>query len=298
MINYIILIISTLIATSKALLCKAGGSDNITKKDTMLLNFKVFFVAFLCSLIFVINNLSQLFSISSFSLALSVFFAISVTVTQIAQMKAMGNGPASIVTLIYSSAFLIPIIYSLFALKESVSLAQWGGIVLLILSLVLSIFKREDKRVLKCWLPSALLSMLCSGISAIIQKIHQSSAYSDEIYIFLVCCLFFSSVFTGAAYLLTSKPKDEERKFVSIQKVQLRKNVLPLSLGICVGVLNYLNLMLSGKLPSIILFPTYNVGSLLLVSIISFILFKQKTTGAQRLGFLLGVIAILIIGLL
>ena len=51
MIYCLILIISTLIATSKALLCKVIGSENTTKKDTMLLNFKAFFVAFFSRLL-------------------------------------------------------------------------------------------------------------------------------------------------------------------------------------------------------------------------------------------------------
>lgn len=298
MIYYLILIISTLIATSKALICKVLGSGNTTKKDIMLLNFKTFFVAFLCSLIFVINDSSQLFSISTFSIVLSILFAVSVTVTQIFQMKAMGKGPASIVTLVLSSAFLIPIIYSLFALDESVSIAQWGGIALLAVSLVLSIGKKEDKRALKSWLPASLIAMMCSGISAIIQKNHQSSVHSDEIYAFLVCCLFFSTVFTAVAYLLTSKVDKKKETTVSINKEKLRRFILPLSLGVCVVALNYFNLMLSGKLPSVIHFPTYNVGSLLLVSVISFIIFKEKMKPIQKIGFSFGVISILIIGLL
>lgn len=298
MITYIFLILATLIATSKALLCKALGSENTTKKDTMLLNFKAFFVAFLCSLMLVADNLSQLFSISLFSITLSILFAASVALTQIMQMKALGNGPAPIVTLIYSSSFLIPIIYSLFALNESVSYAQWGGVVLLAVALVLAVWKKEGKRALKSWLPASLITMLCSGISAIIQKNHQSSVHSNEVFPFLVYCLFFSTAFTALAYLLTSKTENKKRKLVSIKKEQLRRVVLPLCLGVCVVVLNYLNLTLSGKLPSVIHFPTYNVGSLLLVSVISLIAFKEKTTSTQKLGFVLGVVAILIIGLL
>ena len=60
MIYYFILIISTLIATGKALICKIIGAGNTTKKEKLLFNLKAFFVAFLCSLIFIISNLSQL----------------------------------------------------------------------------------------------------------------------------------------------------------------------------------------------------------------------------------------------
>ena len=298
MIYYTILIISTLIATGKALICKIIGAENTTKKEKLLFNLKAFFVAFLCSLIFIISNLSQLFTISTFSFVLSIIFAISVTFTQIAQMKSMGNGPASTVTLIYSTAFLIPIIYSFIALNEDISIAQCLGVLLLAVALVLSVWKKEEKRELKRWLPAAILSMFGSGISAIIQKSHQNSVYSDEIYIFLVYCLFFSTIFTSVAYRFTKKTNEHENAHTNENRKLLIKFIMPLCFGVCIGILNYLNLMLSGKLPSVILFPTYNVGSLLLVSITSFVIYKERTTGVQKVGFCMGVVAILIIGLL
>ena len=297
MIYYIILIIATLIAAGKALMCKAIGAVDTTKKEKLSLNLKAFFVAFCCSLLFVANDISQIFSISTFSFVLSILFAISVSVTQIAQMKSMGNGPASIVTLIFSSAFLIPIIYSFIALSEEVSIAQWIGVALLAVALTLSVWKKEEKKSLKCWLPAAIIAMICSGTSAIIQKNHQSSIYAEEIYAFLVCCLFFSTIFTGVAYLLTRETAEEKNAKVKNKK-KLVELVLPLCLGACSAILSYLNLMLSGKLLSVVQFPTYNVGSLLLVSIISFVFYKEKTTHIQKIGFCLGIVAILIIGLL
>ena len=298
MIYYTILVITTLIATGKALMCKIIGAETTTKREKLLLNFKAFFVAFLCSLIFIINNISQLFSISLFSFVLAIVFAISATLTQLAQMKSMGNGPASIVTLIFSTAFLIPIIYSSIALNEGVSIPQWLGVLLLAVALTLAVWKKEEKKSLKLWLPAAILAMICSGTSAIIQKTHQNSAHSEEIYGFVVCCLFFSTVFTAVAYLLTKETIEHENVNINKNKKLLVKLIMPLCLGACTGTLNYLNLMLSGKLPSVIMFPTYNVGSLLLVSLISFVVFKEKTTGVQKIGFCMGVVAILIIGLL
>ena len=297
MIYYLLLILTTLIATGKALLCKAIGTEKISKKEKMLLNSKSFFVAFLIAVVFIIDKLPQLFSISLYSLILSICFAISLTVTQLMQMRAMGNGPASTVTLIYSSGFLIPIIYSLIFLSERVSFAKWIGVALLLIALVLSVAKKEEKKSLIFWLPAAIISMLGSGISAIIQKNHQSSQYSEEIYVFIVYCLFFSTVFSFVAHLLFKKPSEEKREIAKKQLI-LSKLILPLCLGVCVVLSNFLNLILAGKLPSVVLFPIYNVGSLLLVSLISFVIYKEKATATKSVGFCIGVIAILIIGML
>ena len=47
--KYLILAISTLLATGKALFCKALGTGQYSKRETAILNFKALFVAFICS---------------------------------------------------------------------------------------------------------------------------------------------------------------------------------------------------------------------------------------------------------
>ena len=137
--------------------------------------------------------------------------------------------------------------------------------------------------------------MLGSGANAIFQKTHQYSAFADELQFFLVYSLFFSSLFTGIASLAIRKNGEDEPTLSKKQQV-IKKVVVPLCLGICVGLLNFLNLSLSGKLPSIILFPVYNVGSMLLSSLISALIYKDKPTKRQGIGFAIGIVAILIVG--
>ena len=295
--NALLLVISTLMSTGKAVFCKAVGAGGKTKKERALLNFESLFVAFLCSLLFIIRDLRGLFEISGFSFILSIFFGLSVAFTQIMQSKAMGGGPSSTVTLIYSSGFLIPIFYGLIFWSESVSIFQWVGITLLVCSLILCVAKKEKRRKLSAWLPFALLAMLGSGANAIFQKTHQHSEFSSEISYYLVCCLFFSTLFTSLTYLFTKMDTAEEKRSTEKRGI-FRKLILPLSLGICIGALNFLNLYLSGKLPSVILFPIYNVGSMLLISLICALVYKEKMSVFQKIGFAVGIVAILIIGLL
>ena len=263
----------------------------------MELNLKAFFVALLSSLLFVIPQLDGLFKISGFSFVLSIFFGISSAVTQIMQTKALGNGPTSTVTLIFSCGFLIPIFYGLAFWDEAVSLPQWAGVILLVVSLTLSIGKSEQRGKRLVWIPFAVIAMLCSGASAVLQKTHQYSEFSKEISFFLVYCLFFSTVFTGLAFLLTKGETKKEAKNLNKKRAFLEKMLLPVCLGAFAASLSFLNLTLAGKISSVIQFPTYNVGSMLLISILSAIIYKDKTTRRQNIGFLIGIVAILVIGL-
>ncbi len=201
MINYLILALATLSATGKALFCKVLGVGGYSAKQTLLLNCQSFFVAFACSLLFAINDVQKLFAISAFSLVLSAFFGLSVAATQILQAKAMGSGPASMVTLIYSCGFLLPILYGLAFWEEHVSLFQWLGVGLLVIVLLLIIEKRTEKVALIKWLPFAVAAMLGSGANAIFQKTHQYSDFAEELPFFLVYSLLFSAIFTGIAFM-------------------------------------------------------------------------------------------------
>ena len=297
MTNYLILLLSTLLAMGKSLFCKALGTGSYTKKENALLNFKALLVAAVCSLLFIINKMEQLKSVSSFSLTLSVIFGFTVAMTQIMQAKAMGNGPTSVVSLIYSCGFLIPIFYGLIFLQEEVSVFQWLGVGLLIVALYLIVYNGDKIQKTLIWLPFAVLAMLGSGTNAVFQKIHQLSEFKDELQIFVACSLFFSASFTGILSLLIKDSGENKVERTIKQKIQ-KNIVIPLGLGICVGLLNFTNLFLAGKLPSVIHFPIFNVGSMLLASLISAIIYRDMPTKRQSAGFAIGIVAILIIGIL
>ena len=146
MIYYFLLALSTAAAASKALLCKALGVGTYSERQTILLHFRSLLIAACCSLLFVIGDIHQLFEISAFSLVLSVFFGLSMAITQVFQAKAMSKGPASMVSLIYSCGLLLPIFYGLLFWDEHVSPFQWVGVSLLFVVLILMTEGKGKKR--------------------------------------------------------------------------------------------------------------------------------------------------------
>ena len=67
--------------------------------------------------------------------------------------------------------------------------------------------------------------------------------------------------------------------------------------GICIGVVSALNFMLAGRLDAVIQFPIYNIGSIVLVSLGGLLFYKEKLGRMQFLGFGIGCVAILFIGI-
>lgn len=293
---YFLLILSVVTASGKALFGKAIGNHSTTFKQTLLLNFQSFSVSLVCAILFTVHKIGSIFTVSPYTIILALIFSVSVTATQITQSKAMSMGASSSVSLIYSFGFTVPIIYGLFVWKETVSVFQYVGLALLIVALVLIVYKREksEKKGLS-WFVLALLAMLGSGINGIIQKTHQLSSFSGEIDLFLLYTMLFSTVLTGIATLIV---KDKTRTTEQNPVPLWQRIVLPIGMGVCVCALNFINLYLSGKLPSVVFFPIYNIGNLLLTTVVSAIIFKDKTTVIQNIGLGVGIAAILIIGLL
>ncbi len=291
-LNYFLLAVATLSASGKAIFCKLVGSAK--GRRAFFVNFESFSVAFLVSLIFAADELKNISEISLFSVLLAVAFGFSVAFTQFTQMKAMNTGSPSLTTLIYSSAFLIPIVFSYFAWDNPISPWQIVGIVILIAALCLIIIEPGKKRAGKIWLIFTALATLGSGANAILQKTHQNSTHSSEIKLFLVLALLFSALFSLILYLI-SKPDEKAPKK---EKASLPALLSPILLGVTVAFLNFVNLKLAGVLPAAIQFPIYNVGSLILTSIVSVICFGEHLAKRKIIGYTVGIGAILMVGLL
>lgn len=294
--NYLLLALATLASSGKALFCKLAGASRGRK--VFLANFEAFSVAFVAALIFSANELPSIFNISLFSFLLAPAFGFSVAFTQLTQMKAINKGPASLTTLIYTSGFLIPIIFSYFAWGDPISVFQIIGIAFLLVSLALIVLEPSGTKINVAWILFTLLATVGSGTNAILQKTHQNSAHSDEIKLFLVYSLFFSALFSLAVFLLYRPNKDGTDDEKEYKKGGILPYLFPIFLGVSVGSLNFINLKLAGVLSAAIHFPVLNVGSLILTSAVSIIAFRERLSTRKIIGCVIGIGAILMIGLL
>ena len=65
--------------------------------------------------------------------------------------------------------------------------------------------------------------------------------------------------------------------------------------GVCIFGMNFLNLRLSGLLPSQLFFPVVNGSAIVLSSLFSVLLFKERLTKKQIVGLLGGLLCLVAI---
>ena len=287
---YFLLCLSTATATAKSVIFKKVGVNIQSTKMLAASNSISFLTAALVALIFGGFNFSALLNISPYSFVLALFFAISLVTTYLAQIRAMSLSNASTTSLIYSCGFLIPIFFSYFAYNETVSIVQVVSIVFLILSLVLIINPQKSEKISLKWVLLSVLAACGSGTTAVLQKVHQRSLFANEFPSLLTFAFTFAAAFLFVISLFLKREESEP-------KLSSRNAVTSVLSGTFVGALNMLNISLAGKIPAVILFPIYNIGSTILSSVICAVMFKEKTNRRQIIGVCIGLVAILFIGI-
>lgn len=291
--NYILLVIATLMCSGKALVTKLIGNAAKSPHDVLLLNSALFFVGSIAAGISSTSGVN-LFEISSVSLFWAAVLSFFLLFTIIMQIYAMNSGPVSLGTLIYSLGFLIPIFYSAAFLGEDISLYQCFGIFLVIISLVLIVPPEKGQKFSFLWITFAFLAMLGSGTNAVVQKIHQNTFYKDELNVFVLYSFLFASVLAFIASLISKKLLHGERYMLFDNR---RVIWLVLAGGMIVGFMNVANTSLAGKIPAVIQFPVYNIGSMIITAVLGKIIFKDKLSVRKLCGFIVGLISVAVIGL-
>ncbi len=289
---YLLLVTVTLLQSGKTVLFKKIGVDSRSSKQFFRLNGLSFGVAtVIAAIISFILNPSVFKDTSFYSVWMSALFALSSLATILAQMKALSLGTTSSTMMIFSCGFLIPVIFSAIAYEEKISVIDIFALALMLIALFLIINPDKKAKLSVKWLVYSLVAMTCSGTTAILQKIHQHSSHAHEflglsVSEFLIACLLLLGLYLFA-------PKASEYK--PMEKGELSFGLIN---GFFVSVPSMINIFLAGKFPAIIMFPIYNIGNIVLSGIIGGIIYREKNSKKEIFGFILGCIAILLIGIL
>ncbi len=222
-------------------------------------------------------------SISVYTVLLGLLFGTITALSNLYKMRSLSTGPMHITLLITTSSMIIPTMSGLF-FGERFSILKLVLVLILIGFLYLSLDgKKGDAKANRRWLFFCALAFVFQGSIGVLQKIHQSSPHKDEASAFLfvafICSLLYSRIRAKKSY--------RELQFT-------KKHVLlAVICGLCTYSMNLLNLKLSGMLPSQLFFPLVNGSAIVLSSLLSVLLFKERLTGRQLVG-LCGGIACLV----
>ncbi len=220
---------------------------------------------------------------SFFTIVLGLLFGVVTALSNFYKMRALNSGPMHITLLVTTSSMIIPTMCGIF-FGERFSVLKLILVVILIGFIFLSFDKTDNKKTNKKWLFFCVPAFLFQGSIGVLQKIHQFSAYKGELNGFLfvafVCSLIYSRIRAQKSY-----------RELSFRKKQI---IFAIMCGVCTYIMNFLNLRLSGLLPSQLFFPLVNGSAIVLSSVMSVLLFKEHLSKKQTLGLIGGITTLIL----
>jgi len=215
--------------------------------------------------------------------------------------KAFEHGSLSLSSLFNSFAVLVPVFVSFVAWGEHLRVIQYFGLALLLFVFVLSSRSQtgeeglEKKGVTVKWVLFIVPVVLVNGLLMTIQKWHQQVMPGEEVKEFLICVFSFSCAICVAGFFVSRltmmrggtpvAPVKPDKRFIGIAAVA----------GVSTSLGNILIVMLTTRIPSVLLFPGLQGGVVILVSVISMLLLKERISGIGKLALVLGVVAIVLL---
>ncbi len=238
--------------------------------------YLVSFLLFLC--------LAFTGGISHYTAIVALFYGLATIISNVFRMKALAEGPMHVTTLITTSSMIIPALSGIF-FGEKLSIIKLVAIFVLLVFVFLSLERGENTKINKKWIIYCAIAFIALGAIGVLQKLHQSSEHKGELFSFLAIA-FFASLLFG-----TPKAAMEWKK----KKFTVKQNIFALLCGVITFAVNFINLKLSGEMPSQIFFPIVNGGGIILSLLSAKILFKEKFTVRQIIGIVGGIASLVVI---
>jgi drug/metabolite transporter (DMT)-like permease len=234
---------------------------------------------------------------SVFTIVLGLVFGAVTALQGITNIAALQVGPMSYTSVIISFSTLISALSGVLFFNESLGWAQIVGMVLMLASFVLATKNDDDEKKANLkWLFLCLIAFVATGGIGVMQKVHQSSEYRNELNAFLIIAFVSSAAFCA---IFAALLKRRESRFADATKKQSKDKKqacfmlgIMIASGACVAVNNKFNLYLSGVMDSAVFFPIVNGGGLVLTTLAAVILFKEKLSIKQWIGVVLGIASV------
>ena len=219
----------------------------------------------------------------------SVGFAAGYLCATIFTMYAIKEGSLSLTSLALSFSLLIPTVFGLIFFDEPLTVWFFIGLGLLILSIVFINTKGGEIKITFKWFIFVFLAFVGNGACSAVQnsyaKLHNTG--SSE---FMIVAL--SIVFVSLMVLSLLK----ERENI----IPTAKNFWYLAIlcGVANGATNLFVILLSGSdMPASIMYPLISAGCIVLTSLVSIFIYREKLSVLQYIGMVLGIGAIVFLNI-
>lgn len=284
---YYLLGTSILVASLNSVALK--NSKATAAKDVF--RFNLVGAAIWCIMIFAMNK-GQLYLNREI-----VFWGIAYGVVQMLfilfKALAMSNGDVSVTTVIGNCSLVISVFASFLFWKEPVSGIDILGLLVLLAAIVLCTHKSGGSKSLyhdnwKYYV--VVFFILAASVGLVFKGFGKTASAGNSNDMIFVASIVMIAGYAVACTLTGGLKLEKEytdKKFLKYAA----------ACGILSCMYNSINIVLAGKMDGIIFFPSFNGGVMLLSAVLGIFLCKEKLTKKQICGILLGIVAILMIGI-
>ena len=232
------------------------------------------------------------FSFSVFSVLLGAALAVANILSLEGLLQAQACGSFAYTSVIVALSAIIPSMSGPVLFGEKVTVSQFAGIGLMIICIILSPGNDggERRAVNLKWLLFCTVAFVFSGAVGVVQKIHQNNAaHKAEMPALLLTCFFVSFALSGIS--LITERRRMKKSGESLNKLTLAVLLFPAVSGLCFAFPHTINLFLSGRLASVVFFPTINLCPMLLTMLYAVFGFKERLTAKQWAGIAVGILS-------
>lgn len=222
----------------------------------------------------------------------SLLFALCYGCSMVGYVLAICCGPLSISAVIKSYALIIPTLFGVFVWDEKLVWYQYIGFACILISLFLvrgDNSNEETKLSLK-WLIFIMISFFGEGFCSVTQKTQQKIFEGKHDSAFMVFALL-AVIVVFSVYVFLRERKDFKQNF--------KAGLLPcLYGGIGNGATNLIVLVVPAVLiPAAVFFPVLSAGQIVVTSLLSVLVYKEKLIPRQVGAILFGVAAIVLLNI-
>ena len=291
-IPVVVLFVITLVCTVASSNYKAYYVKKTMKNESEQYSFNAG-ASLVCAIVLFLLGGCKI-EMSVYSLLLGIAFGLITMAYSIMNAKAIKIGPYGYTTVIVSLSTAITALSGAIFWQETLNVFKIIGIVLMLGCFVLAVDTENDgdKKANWAWFILCIITLLtCAGIG-LLQKVHQTSEYKNELMGFLIVAFVTSSIISLGGYFVFRKKENAIAKEKITKKWVLNFTFALVVCGVGVAGNNAINLYLSGVIDTAIFFPIANGVPLLCSLLVSFILFKERLKKKQLWGLLVGIVAI------
>ena len=287
-ISALLLILSATLASVRNVLTRGFASFSFKKREFFGIQALIFGIG---SITLLTVNFFSFNGLSAYTFFLALIYGILLMCAQWFYTIALSNGKIALCATIYSFGFLIPTLSGAVFWGEKITVLGALGILMAIPVLVISGISKEsksDKKSSISYFPPLILALISSGGLGVVQKIHQSSAYSYQLNSFILVAFTFCFAISFLLFLFLKKGSN---------KIRGKNFASCIVIGVFFASCNLLNTYLAGKLNSSVFFPAINISSILFSLILSLIIYKEKPTKKDLAVLLLSITSIILVNL-